>query len=542
MGNLHEEAVEVFDLLEDDYDAGAYQMLGRHQVPMQSQRALSYALTGPFKKEAKQLMKFSSQMSYAEVSEIYKLAEKVVNENIDPYSHPFFDNYYQKSKRAFDYFLGKEIEVKFDPDLLGWKYGDRSQFTVESDNAIVIDNRLGPMQYYLAADIEIGPSTEIDYEFEIIRNEKKNSYGLFFDVLFTPSLMPINNKGWGFSFGFSQGNPRKNVFRGHKKYQYDGNGRFAFGSYHREKGGLFSYSLAANAAKNVVKIRYAPGYFEAYMNDKLVCRSNLETIANLPRPIVFGQPRNSKGRGRVRISNVRYKRWSKGNLKLADEQGTIGFYERVVKAAPKDKWSNFWLAHALHRTGEYEKAIEIYNKAIELGVTKFNAGFYLGDCYDQLGKTDKAIEWYTHAANFETSNNAISGYEVLERKSPSNESQWAAFRLHWFRAIGLTENFADENFCDPNPPIECQWGMDLLECYRLAKSKRFEKAEELARSCLAKCNVEQEEFVLRMIESYKNNKVFTPKNEKPFYLSFDKPIPFFRLFEDVVPAKWNRKF
>ena len=68
------------------------------------------------------------------------------------------------------------------------------------------------------------------------------------------------------------------------------------------------------------------------------------------------------------------------------------FFAQVVSAETAKEWSNKGISFAM--SGEYERAIEDFNKAIELDVNYTEAYLYRGSAYDELKEYERAIEDY----------------------------------------------------------------------------------------------------------------------------------------------------
>ena len=92
----------------------------------------------------------------------------------------------------------------------------------------------------------------------------------------------------------------------------------------------------------------------------------------------------------------------KGNidLRLGEFEEAIEAYERFLQKAGKEKLYRSFamegLGYAHEGKREYEKAINAYQKVVDLGERFQSANAYLGlgRCYEKLGKTKEALENY----------------------------------------------------------------------------------------------------------------------------------------------------
>jgi tetratricopeptide (TPR) repeat protein len=92
----------------------------------------------------------------------------------------------------------------------------------------------------------------------------------------------------------------------------------------------------------------------------------------------------------------------KGNidLRLGEFEEAVGAYESYLQKAGKEKLYRSFalegLGYAYEGKKDYEKAINVYQKVVDLGERFQSADAYLGlgRCYEKLGKNKEALEQY----------------------------------------------------------------------------------------------------------------------------------------------------
>jgi len=69
------------------------------------------------------------------------------------------------------------------------------------------------------------------------------------------------------------------------------------------------------------------------------------------------------------------------------------------------EWNN--RGTELYGKGDYEGAIECFNKIIEMDPTSYKAWFNKGKCYYKLGNYGKAVGCYDEALKYETDRKSV---------------------------------------------------------------------------------------------------------------------------------------
>jgi len=97
----------------------------------------------------------------------------------------------------------------------------------------------------------------------------------------------------------------------------------------------------------------------------------------------------------------------------------IESHERIVREKPGFALAHYHLGYAYGFKGQHEREIEEYEKAVQLGLKRFDLFYNLGMAYaENLKDYDKALEAFTQA----------------ERMDPNNdEIHYAMGLVHWFK-------------------------------------------------------------------------------------------------------------
>ncbi|NIS61517.1 MAG: tetratricopeptide repeat protein [Proteobacteria bacterium] len=93
----------------------------------------------------------------------------------------------------------------------------------------------------------------------------------------------------------------------------------------------------------------------------------------------------------------------KGNWNKA-----IEFHERIIREKPDFALAHYHLGYAYGFKGEHDREIEQYEKAMQLGLKKFDLFYNAGMAYAQhLGDYDKALEIFKEAERIDPKNDEI---------------------------------------------------------------------------------------------------------------------------------------
>jgi len=218
------------------------------------------------------------------------------------------------------------------------------------------------------------------------------------------------------------------------------------------------------------------------------------------------------------------------------------YYEKRLKRNPESPWDLFWLGHAWHSMREFDKALPLYLKACEHGVSKHYAGFFIGDVYDFQGKRREALDWYLDAAlNSDGGgprNAMFVGSKIGNISEPIN---WAAFRAKWLLATTeLEANRKEKILARAKVRHELYWLSQLGALVGREKpkdEKSHERRLENMKYIQRRADGQFEEVISEVTKAIKQDGTYKVSSEKqPLYL---KVQPFFLFFDSK--ATWSRQ-
>ena len=96
------------------------------------------------------------------------------------------------------------------------------------------------------------------------------------------------------------------------------------------------------------------------------------------------------------------------HLEKGDWDKAIESHERIIHERPNFALAHYHLGYAYGFKERHDKEIEEYEKAIQLGLKKFDLFYNLGMAYSEyLGDYDKALEVFKQAERMDPKNNEI---------------------------------------------------------------------------------------------------------------------------------------
>ncbi len=518
--------------LNNHYDQAALKQLKTNATTFDVFRCQAYALTSEYESEATQLIELwgdTREARLASSRKIRELTEQVLAENQNSISSLFFKQAGEQVALEERYTNGREIVLTFDPELSMWKSRDIQQIQFESEKSAIINNLIGDSEFSLSSIVHTPGSKTIRLEIEFLTDSQgnRNTNGP------TASVIAGDYFKRSMHIGVSEGK----LPLDETSPTTSSLGKLRFGETHPDAPEFF-YDVELQAGKNQLEVKVCEHYFEVFLNDRFIFRSQSNCLHRGSDFFQLVQPPSQMGRGKMRVSNIRLKPWRSVHpfFEVTPEE-LVAYYRGEQARDSKDKWLNLWLGESYHMTGKFELAIEQYELAIKQGLNPAVAGFYIGDAHERLGDIPEAIQWYRLGAKKETQD-LTRLYGRTHRDSYSNPQHWAAFRLAW---LAVTTPVSKENpipfnsldYASPLAPEHIAWLDDLLAAQQLAIKGDFSAASALARRTLPNCNSKSEAKVIEMIQAFESKKCFyEPENSAPIYQMVDKPIPFLRHFED----------
>ncbi len=540
IADLNKESCDAFDELGDNYNGLALKNLWNGNLTFKLFRSTAYAFSGETEADARELNEMGDSVyetRMANSEKILKICSGVLAKFPDTKATPYFHRLHEITQLETDYINGKAVHLGFDPEMSIWAFLNIDQVRYESASTFTIDNTKSSFEFELACQAIMPGSKVVECEIEFPTLEKKHLIGHHL----TPSVVLADYNSYQFSFGLLRSYESTPL-----PVHVPDLGQLAFGYSTLDKP-LMSYTTRIVEGPNKLRLLVKPGYVEAFVNDQFIFRTSNPKIRGGRNRFKLTQPLSRKGRGAFRISNIRLQKVSDQPPPITGpSDDLIKYYQAEVDAEPNNKWSMFWLAQAIHQSGDLERATEHYKSAIELGIEKSLAALYLGDCCERTNKLTEALDWYLLSAQPEFED-VTKVFPRQTTQTYSNSNHWSAFRLSWLQLTSpdekIRKSLSSRQSVRSEPPHELLWTVNLLTALQAAEKEDFSSAERLARQALPQCSVEEEETVLAMIEAFKSRRQFIEQADAPaFYLRAAKPIPFFQTFEDVLDPNWNRTY
>ena len=536
-----ERAEDAFFSLDRGYNQSAAEIYRYSGVSYEAAKAYAYTINYGYGEEVQRLQKLlgkSFDTRHKNVEAILKLTsdlEKTIPKDAEIV---FFRQIRNQVLVEQSYQKGEEIQLKFDPVFSSWESHDARHLTYISDDEINLDNRKYAQNLSLKSLIECAGGRQVTIDFSYPENIAGQTLEL------PVTLVTLGGPNGSLAIGLARrGRPQLTP----EGYRYQA-GRIVLGN-PLSLDSMYSFEVELNASKNTLQIRRDVRYIEVYLNGEFIFRTNPQEYVTEFSQLRLKAPWSVlEGRGSVNISNIRIKKWKGPPLNSKNDK-IIEYYRNEVKENPKDPWPKFWLGVLFHKDKEYQRAIEQYQSAIDLGIQKSHAAFNVGDAYDRLGEFELADKWYR------TSVQEAPGVPV--RLSPTNlfsrdtsPEQWARFRLNWHALMSETGVVEDNYFRsvpDQRSLPETHWMVRLFYPQQLAIEGKFKLAHERANRNLKECPDEFKPFVENIIAAYKRGERYSPSEEDSrLYLQVEDSTPllqFFahRLMRIIDPRRKNLK-
>ena len=537
-GQLYDVARESFDSMGGKFSP---QATGDLQVgAIGLLRGKAYAMSSDHADECKEMLDIATaagdDMSAEQKAEIVDRCSALIDKIDQEHAVNWLSTIRDKLQFESDFAVGMMANLTFDEELSFWVCGDKSQFKSESADSILIDTTKSTKPMSLTSLVDAKGDAKI-IEFDItFAKETENRKAA---AHFTPTASVMNYRGAAFVFGLNR-LYRKRRRRTNVGYEL---GQFSFG-WKNGEGNLYFYYTDINIDSNRVRLKITPGYFEAYLNDRFICRSASERILGALDTFQICQPRSRKGRGIAKVSGIRIENWYGTAPPI--RQGTkklVEYYKQDFDEDPTDKWASFWYAQATHLAGDTEAAIELYLTAIENGMAKHIAAFFVGDCHDLQGDSAEALRWYKIAADAKVED-VTEMYKRTDSQEYSNSCHWASARLSWLMYSSPNEatrsSLNAKEFARVGSEDKHVWVVKLFPAMEHAKAGDFDKALKIGRSLISKCSLKDKPILDTVLDAWAAGEEYRWKEgDTPLYLELDDPIPFFRCFEDYLAPAWK---
>ncbi len=537
--SLYDIARETFEKIGDAPDIAAIKKYGTTSYEMLRGRA--YALSSDQAEACQELLdniKNYSELNTDEKGKVVLKCKEIMDSFGDSPAVDWLNALHDNVEVEYEFESGMRAYLKFDEGFNLWNRGAPSQFEFESRESLLVDNSGSLAPVKITSRLQTNGPRTFRFNIEFLDAESR----LAEQVHFTPSAAILNYKGRAFSFGLNRLHKRG---RARPKFVFD-MAQFSMG-FRDTENALYFYDTAIVEGPNEVVVNIAPSYFEAYLNDRFICRSASPNIRGAMRNFEISQPLSRKGRGKVRVSGVSVENWTDPPPIRSRPEELVAYYREQCEAIPDDKWLAFWHAQAVHRAGEFKKAMGLYERAIDIGLAYHEAAFFLGDCKDQLGEHKAAIEFYLDATKPEQED-LCKIFQRTHSDHYTNPCHWAAFRLACLMHISaddsLRKSISEGWFVKASPATRPEWVKAFLEALGAARGGDFNKASSICKSkLLSQSKGAEKEQLERILKSWQQGKQYRDDPAgTPAYLNLDFEIPFFRCFEDDVDPAWKGNY
>lgn len=165
------------------------------------------------------------------------------------------------------------------------------------------------------------------------------------------------------------------------------------------------------------------------------------------------------------------------------------YFKKVGREIPNDAEVQYYIGECYRYMGQYEEAIEVYNKAIKIRPKYGNAYWGLGECYNKTKRYQESLDSFKQAIeidpNDELSHSSLGDlYAVLGRYQEAIESSTQACRL---------SNYKDYDYIASLAAVYSQAG-------------DFDKAVEYQEKAIELAKDENKEEYARRLDLYKAHK------------------------------------
>ena len=437
-----------------------------------------------------------------------------------------------RQEKAFN--DGKSVKLGFDPKLNMWRQQDLRHLEYISESSATYDNREGDkFNRVIYGAIFPGPKvTEVTLSFP--RDAKPNPA---FAPAFTIGVLEKMVYSIGASISEEKAYQPAGTKRGPAGDVRVGTIHFGLST------GLappFKYPFPLKDNKCNLRVYTDNNWIEVYTDDQFLFRHHTPQSVKLSPVFALQVNRGTKGTGDVEVSDIKVQKWSGAPPVKFDAAAYLKHYQKVYDLDPKDKWNQFWLAHAKHAKGDHDGAMELYKKACDSGVNKQIAGFYIGDILDKQGKRKEAFDWYLESAlGFSDGGPSKVMYADLPSSRGSKALNWSSFRASWLSEICGFEVEKKEYQYALSSRAQLTKKLKWLEqCRKMLPRKNsddnFIESKIKTLGYQVKKTPEQYKYIPEnIISEIRKNRIFKMDPAKePLYLKVKESTPFFRHIDD----------
>ena len=520
----HRLASEVFKKMGPRLDKRAVRELGLRESPASFQ-ALSFAVASEFESYANEVVKLAignREKRMKNADELIKLADEMLESTVTAKSLSYFRNVRDIAVAEQNYDKGKVVSLKFNKDLTNLMTYSHDQLRFIDEDTVEINTQSGSFSPLVTLKPEFPGAKIIEVDIETT----------------TPKDSRHRFDTWGVVPGKLNGGDAVVAYNAH-----DSQVKFG-GTYYPT---LIHYELVPKRSEKVsLKIYAGTRYLEVHVDGQFLMRSRPGQL-RMTNLIALCHPYKQVGRGIVQFSNLKIQKWSQGPPPTEAEE-LVKYYDRAIKKDSENGWNYLWRGHLFHLEKDYEKALEYYEKSIELGTDRTIAGFYAGDCCERLDRTEDALNYYEEIVYDKTLFKDLKPIVFDQRKKLLHPlpAHHVLARYGWHRQTTpgqadrsgkrLTHQYAQLQNLTP------KWVRARLRAELIRAHGNTQTAQITLENALVDVPLKYEDAMMKQIDSLKAGKLFKREEGKPFYLDNVDMPKYFPHFDTRLPRTWYQAY
>ena len=442
------------------------------------------------------------EVGLEKIPELVDLCQKVIDETDGPEVRRYFEHYRDECRIALQYIKGEWVTLPFGPKLDNWDGPGRDHLKRIDERTVEFTKKLPADGFQLNARYMLPGPKIIEYELDW-SNEPSPPHVLIgsqagvFGIYRKPYFLGVEPS-------------TRRVYFGPQNWHFTPPG-FLIPEVGRHQTALF-------------RIRIGPGYADAFVNGEFVVRA-----ADLPiypsLGVQVSQPYGYGTRGRIRIRDVRVRRWTIGPppWHSRDVRKMRDYLAQATEFEPDNRYDLFLRGVFEHQSGDLDAALETFQKVEAMKGAYAPVHFFLGDIYDRRGDKQKALEHY-QACMIASQDRPGRLLQLTPTPVPEAHTV-ASFRAQWIKCTADDEALKNipDDFLSHFPPVtQFEWANATLHALRntVAGNPRYGQTQmNLAlKSVPEKYRpfLQQIQQTLAAGEPYRE-----PADQKPFYLDLD---------------------
>ncbi|MEZ6096904.1 MAG: hypothetical protein R3C03_22235 [Pirellulaceae bacterium] len=473
-------------------------------------RAISYALSGEFRPEYEKIMEtMKSEMPLRQKIETVSEIAKPISDALEGTTQQIaFKRFVDLGEHRKRYELGETVDMKFNPDFIGWTCGNFTDLRYVSDDEFIFDNLDCQRVISLKSDEDLPGPKIIRFHLDLTRP----------DDVFVEDYANIT------------------LIAGFLKYENWNDeevkvpvqiGTCINGLLISRLPNGFKGMLGGSRYQSQVdvELRVTDKYLECYLDSEPVLRQSMENFIPINTIIFQGMPFEDK-RIRATISDLTIKKWNgeRPPYEKSPEE-LVKHFEQALEVDPDDILSRHALARAKILAGDLDGARNEFETCLASGISEGNIAFYIGHICDMQGNRDEASKWYQRCIDAETGGNQAL-LRILNENgrvvSSATLKQSAALRKSWLDYTDPAHELTDEDadaFSRPLDHFGEPWVTEVIKAHFRAARNEFPLAATYLKKVLSQAPNEVKPDLEMQIKAFESNQRYTEtQGTIPFYL------------------------